>query len=76
MRRRIEVFSTVPEDSLIPIWVEGPLDDTGSVDLLPVHRDDGERVGKPEDIALDERVGGDDCVAGDEVREPGLISQV
>jgi sporulation protein YlmC with PRC-barrel domain len=39
------------------------------VNLLPVYRDDGERVGKPEDIALDERVGGDDCVVEGEVRE-------
>jgi hypothetical protein len=48
-------------ERLVPVWVERLLDHTRGVRLLGVYRDDRERVGEAEDIALRKAIRGDDC---------------
>lgn len=44
----------------VPVWVEGALYNRGGVNLLGVDAHNRERVGKAENVALDQRVGSDD----------------
>lgn len=46
--------------AFIPVGVQGLFDDTGSVCLLRIDSDDGERVRKPEDITFRETIRSDD----------------
>jgi len=45
----------------IPVRVERSLDDRGCVDLLSVDANNSKRVRETQNIALDKRVGRDDC---------------
>lgn len=46
--------------SLVPVWVQSAFDDARGVYLLAIDRDDSKWIGKPEKVALDQRVGRDD----------------
>lgn len=47
--------------ALVPVRVEGLLHDAGGVGLLGIDGNHGEGVGKTEDLALGQAIGGDDC---------------
>ena len=50
------------KDILVPVRVEGSLDNARGVNLLAIDRNNGERIRQTQKITLNERVGSNDCV--------------
>src|SRR6202044_1574428 len=48
-------------ETLIPVRIESLFHNAGCMSLLSVHSDNGERIGKSEDISFGKSIGGDNC---------------